>query len=118
MKVFSHPFVRLGIIIVGCFIIIGMAQSFFSDLQRNDIVAERKSTLAQEEKRNEALQEEMRVATSASFIEKQARDKLGLAKSGDTIVLMTTPRNVPPSDWNPGTEANLTTWQRWWKLFF
>ncbi len=118
MKVFSHPFVRLGIIIVGLFIIIGMAQSIISDLQRNDIVAERQSTLAQEEKRNEALKDELRVATSSSFIEKQARDKLGLAKPEDTIVLMVTPGDLPSTDWNGASDANLTPWQRWWKLFF
>jgi cell division protein FtsB len=115
MKILQHPFFRLMIILVSFLVCYELLGSIISNVQRIDSVAGRKAVLEKEQKRNEALKEELRVATSASFLEKQAREKLGLVKEGETIILMGKPDQ---SEGQQTTQTPQDRWERWWKLFF
>ena len=67
------------------------------------------------QKKNEELKVKLQEAQSREFIEKIARDKLGLAKEGETVVIL------PPSEpevTKSAEEKIIPNWQKWWKLFF
>jgi cell division protein FtsB len=102
-------------ILVSCLICFKLLGSIISNVQRIDFVARRSVVLKKEQQRNEVLQEQLRVATSASFLEKQAREKLGLVKEGETVVLMGKPNQ---SEGQQPSQAPQDRWERWWKLFF
>lgn len=69
---------------------------------------------------NKKLQEEIAQSQGDAFVEKQIRDKLGLVKEGDVIVVLPdsdvlrqlAPQSPEENDTLP--EAN---WKRWLKLF-
>jgi cell division protein FtsB len=115
MKILRHPFFRLMIIVVSCLICYELLGSIISNVQRIDFVARRTAVLKKEQQRNAELQEELRTATSASFLEKQAREKLGLVKDGETIILMGKPDQ---SEGQQPLQTPQDRWERWWKLFF
>ena len=117
MKVVRLPVVRFVVIIVCAFVSFGLIRSLLDNWRKGDQVSVRRAVLSQEQDKNRRLQNKLKEATSASFIEQEARDKLGLAKPGETIILMGTPAPGGDLPQNPG-EAPLSRWQRWWKLFF
>lgn len=73
------------------------------------------------ERENEVIQNEISKAQSPEFIEKQVRDKLGLVKEGEAIVVLPeeeivkklAPKVVFEDDYLPDPN-----WKRWLKLFF
>ena len=65
--------------------------------------------------KNMQLQEDLREATSPAFIEQAARDKLGLVREGETIVIMDKASGGPKTPKNP---QELPSWKQWWSLFF
>lgn len=95
-------------------ILIGLARSIIALVSRIDIVEERRGVLQKEEQRYSALQASLKEATSPAYIEKQAREKLGLVKEGDTVILLSTPAVQKKS----GTAEHQSNWEQWWNLFF
>jgi len=68
------------------------------------------------------LQKKLKEVESTNFIEKEARDKLGLAKEGEIVLILPEDevlRKLSPKDIN-GEEIMLTeeNWKEWFKLFF
>ena len=117
MRFIRHPIVRLILIIVSAFICIGLIRSIIGTIRQNDILSERRAVLEKEEKRSAILQEKLRESTSASFLEKQAREKLGLVKEGETVVLLGQPQTQEDENVNSSVVSE-SLWKRWWKLFF
>jgi cell division protein FtsB len=119
MKIVSHPVIRIIITLVSLAICIGLVRSIFDTFNRRNIVSERREVLKKEQELHAQLQEQLKEATSASFIEKQARDKLGLAKEEEIIVLLGKPGSREASGSSSGTSGPaLSRWRKWWNLFF
>jgi cell division protein FtsB len=116
-KIMSLLFVRYTIIVVSGIICIGLTRSIISTLRQNDVVSERKAVLEREMVRNKDLQEQLKIATSDAFLEKQAREKLGLAREGETIVLLGEPQNSE-NQVNSSVSTPQSQWTKWWRLFF
>lgn len=71
-------------------------------------------------KENEELEEKLAVTKSEGFIEKQLRDKLGLAKEGEIIIVL--PDEEILGTLAPNLEEEEETlpdpnWKKWLKLF-
>lgn len=77
----------------------------------------RKEVLMKEDSRRSELLKRLREATSSAFVEKQAREKLGLAKEGDTIILLDKSQLTNSNNQFKQNEPK-SNWERWWKLFF
>lgn len=108
--------IRLIIGIVSLAVSVGLARSIVDHWQKRTVVSERQEALRLEEARNRELVVKLEEATSAAFIEKEAREKLGLVKEGDTIVLLD--KSQAPNLNNQTNTENLPNWKKWWKLFF
>jgi cell division protein FtsB len=117
MNIVRNPLFRLGVTLVSLMVCIGLLRSIFSQLRGSDIVGERKESLLREEQKNRQLKDRLKEATSSAFVEKQAREKLGLAMPGDTIVLL---GEVKPTvnTTQVISEEMAPNWKRWWRLFF
>lgn len=117
MNIHKNTALRFIIPLISLFVSIGFIQSIAGYLFRGDVVDEHREALISEEKRNKELKIRLEEATSAAYIEKQAREKLGLARQGDTIILMDKSQISSPNDQTKQREQ-FSNWKRWWKLFF
>ena len=118
MNSINHPLIRLAFALLCLMVSIALLKSIAGHFRRTDVVGETRMALIKEQKRNQELKERLKEATSEAFVEKQAREKLGMAKDGETIVLMDTSRSVQVGGQDVVKEEKLSNWQRWWRLFF
>jgi len=110
-------FARLIIGVVSVFVSVGLVRSIIGHWQKRTIVTDRQEAYRLEQARNQELTRKLEEATSSAFVEKQAREKLGLVKPGDTIVLLDTSQNPELND-QINTDDGIPNWKKWWKLFF
>jgi len=114
-----HSLIRLIVIIGGLVLCVGLVRSLAGNLWKIDQVEERKEVLQKELTKHEELETKLREATSAAFIEKEAREKLGLAREGETIVLMGKKDAADTSGAHQNAvDTQATGWKVWWSLFF
>ena len=109
--------IRLIIGVVSLFVAVGLVRSIVDHWHKRTIVSERQEALRREEEQNRELIAKLEEATSAAFIEREAREKLGLVKEGDTIVLLDKSQTSSSND-QTSTEDSAPSWKKWWKLFF
>ena len=66
----------------------------------------------------EKLSQEYQYYSSEDFIEEEARNKLNMARPGETIVIL--PPNLEELLSRPKTskESFIPNWKKWWNLFF
>lgn len=84
--------------------------------QKKDIVTIRKNELARLREKNADLGRELQKTQDDSYVERVARDKLGMVKEGESIVMLSESGSV--SGGERDAIGNMSTWRRWWKLFF
>ena len=118
MNLTRKSFIRIGITVISVMVIIGFIRSISRQISRTDVVGEHREALLKEEEKNRELKEQLKEATSPAFIEKQAREKLGLAREGDTIVLLAKPKDSGINARVGGDGDTVANWKRWWRLFF
>ena len=85
---------------------------------REKIVGGRVENLKEE---NEKLKKELEKIESEAYVEFQARDKLGLAKEGEIIVVLPDEeilRKIAPQIEDEEETLPDPTWKKWYKLFF
>jgi cell division protein FtsB len=117
MKFFQSRLFKIIVSVVNLLIIISLIGSILDLNKRWDIVKNRETALRHLEQENQKLKRSLEDAQSPDFIEKEARDTLGLAKPGDSVVIME--KQAPITSTTPQNSNNtLPVWQQWWQLFF
>lgn len=84
-------------------------------------VQDERDKVAKMEVENAQLQTQINEAQGQDFIDKEIRDKLGLSKEGETIVVM--PDEAILKSLAPPKETNIEilpdpNWKKWEKMFF
>lgn len=111
----TKTLILLGIIVILLLLIKNIASSIASLKQNSRIVTELKQREQEELSKREFLKQQLYFSNTTDFIENQAREKLGMVKPGEYIVL------APPPDVATGNEKAMDTtpnWKKWWNLFF
>lgn len=115
----SSRLVLTIIFIFGLYLIVSFGRDLWVLYQKTGEIA--KSELKRENlrKENEILQKQFEYVKSSGFVEKEAREKLGLAREGETVIIL--PENLKekiellaPQE----KEKSLSNWEKWWRLFF
>ena len=111
----KNPWIS-GIVILLSLILSVRAIATIIDLRaRKYTVTERKNSVESVKKDNATLKKELDAIHSDEYVEKIARDKLGMVKEGEAIILL-------PDEAKGGEKKSQsrieTNWQRWWELFF
>ncbi|HCM82250.1 MAG: Septum formation initiator [Candidatus Gottesmanbacteria bacterium GW2011_GWB1_44_11c] len=112
--------IRWIILLVSIFMIISLSRSVVDLWERRNIVQEEQKRLSQLEKKHEELTKKLEMVQTSAFVEKEARDRLGMAKEGETIIIMgesPLPQNTGKAP-QPGNSPMLPNWKQWWKIFF
>jgi cell division protein FtsB len=85
-------------------------------------IADKQAEIARIEDGNAALKQQVVSAESPAHIEQIAREQLGYAREGDTVILPTLPERTAPPDAHPSTRlpaaAAEPNWRGWFHAFF
>jgi len=103
------------IVVFLLFIIKNIVVSIANLNQNSQIVTNLITQEKKAKKQNEFLKERLYYVNTNEFIEIQAREKLGMVREGEHIVLAPPATSSPNGMKIPDTTPN---WQKWWKLFF
>lgn len=115
------PFKRLvffGFIIVSLVVINNLAHSIYDLWHKKDLIVKAKQELAREKKENDELRKKLKIAQDPQFVEKEARDRLFLAKPGENVVVIPSGVLAARSSSDGQVSPKQANWQKWWKLFF
>ncbi len=82
---------------------------------RRGVVREREQELQGLQKENRELEGSLKEIQGESYVERIARDKLGMVRVGETIVIM--PDREPNSE-NDKKGESVPNWKKWWRLFY
>lgn len=83
---------------------------------RRGIVSEREADLVVLQKEHKTLENALQDARGEQFVERIARDKLGMVKPGETIVIM--PGSINDEGGRESANDDVAHWRQWWNLFF
>lgn len=114
-NIFKSRLVSLIILVVCLFLIVNLTRSVWQLWQAGDKVKEEEEKVTETELKNEELKKKLSEVQSPKYLEKIARDKLGLAKEGEVVVVLPSPQ---PTTSRQVNDENLPNWKRWWRLFF
>lgn len=101
---------------------IGLIVRFSRDISRllksGEQVKQAEEKVLQLEQEQQGLQQKQEYYLSDEFVEEEARNKLNMARPGETIVIL--PPNLAEVLGRQAKETvpELPNWQKWWKLFF
>jgi cell division protein FtsB len=109
---------RIVLFIVGLAVIVGLSRSLFDLWHRRDIVVERKTALEAVEAENIRLKKALEESQTPEFIEKQAREKLNLAKPDEVVVIVAKATASGTFLQGEGKVNDKPSWRVWWELFF
>lgn len=110
--------INFTILIIGIGLIISLSRDIFRLLRAGDRIKQAQLQVEELEKENIELKELEEYYQSEEFVEEQARNKLNLAKEGETIIIL--PPNVEELvGWQEEEKPpELPNWKRWFRLFF
>lgn len=109
------------VVFISIFLLLSLIKNLSWVLAARKSVEEEKTRLAQLKKENEKLKREAQEVAGSSFIEQQLRDKLGMAKRGEIVLVLPdedTLRKLAPDI--PSEEDFLPDpiWKQWLHLFY
>lgn len=116
----SSKAVAYIILILSLLFIISLLKNSWRLFHADERLKTARKKLVELKKENQTLQEKFQFYQSDQFIESQIRDKLQMAKPGETIIIL--PENLSRESSKSGSERNQTTdkelsnWQKWLKV--
>lgn len=110
--------IQIVIIIIGISLIVNLTRDILRLLKTGGRIEQAENRLEETKGENKQLSEKKQYYASEEFIEETARDKLNMARSGETIVVL--PPNLAEvvGRKEKGAQPELPNWQKWWDLFF
>lgn len=113
---------KIVVLVVIAFVVMTVSRGVFRLISSRSKVEEARDKLAQVQKEQEELKAELEKVSSGYYKEEQLRDKLGLAKEGDIVIVLPSEdvlRRLSPRIFEM-EEQNVSepNWKKWAKLFF
>lgn len=105
------------VLILSVIIIIGLYRSVSDLWVKRSIFFERQNVARELQEENEQLKRRLEEVHTPFFVEKEAREKLGMVREGETVVLMDVGKNEEEGRIGRGEEM-VPNWKQWWQLFF
>lgn len=116
MRFVNTKTVILVIVTIALLLIIkNIVGSILTLRQNSRIVTTLKGKEREEQQKRQFLKQQLYFVNTPQFVENEAREKLGMVKPGEHIVLAPPPTEDKPTKPTIDTAPN---WEKWWKLFF
>lgn len=109
----------VAIFIIGLIFVYNLFGQILTTLKSGDRLQDATERLHKVELENKQLQKRLEEVSSPRFIEEQARNKLGLAKEGETVIIIPQEKIdqiITSSKFQE--EERLPNWQGWLRLFW
>jgi cell division protein DivIC len=107
----------LSIIIVGVVLSFSLARNLYSTYQNSHILTDAQTKLDSLQRENTQLRQKVADANQMDFIIREARDKLGLVKPGETVVVLQRPSEATATA-TLSAQPVRPVWKQWVGLFF
>lgn len=107
---------RAVIVIVCLYLAVTTVQSMADLWRAGDKVTRREEELAQLLRDQDELRRQQKDAQSPLFLERVARDELGMSRPGEKIIVI--PQELLTNSENRVISPNLPNWQKWLRLIF
>lgn len=105
------------IVVIVCLVIINnLVRSIHSIWQKNSLATDAQRELNYQKQESERLKSELSYVQTQEFIEKEARDKLFMGKSKESIVLGAQDQDA--QNLSNNKKHNKPNWKKWLGLFF
>ena len=109
----------IGVIIVVVLIIAyNLLVQITDALRSGDRLSSAAETVFKLEAKNRELKNKLSSVQSQEYIEEQARNKLGLGKPGETVVIIPDDKLKLVLGASQSAQIRLPNWLGWWKVFF
>ena len=110
--------IQFAIIILGISLIVNLSRDILRLLKAADQVKLAEQKVEELKTEKEKLVKKKEYYQSAEFIEEEARNRLNMARPGETIVVL--PANIEElaSRRQRSQTPDLPNWEKWWRLFF
>lgn len=112
----KRRWLRWAIILICAYLIVTTTRSIVEFWKAGDKITTREDQLNQLNKQNKQLLAEKARVESADYMEKVAREQLGLSKLGEQIVII--PEDLLKAQLAIASTEARPNWQKWWKLWF
>jgi len=117
VNILQHKWVQILIIIVGIGLIVSLSRDILRLLKSSDKMRLAEKKIEELQKESERLAQKKDYYQSDFFVEEEARNKLNMAKVGETVVIL--PPNLKEvlgvKDSQPA--KSLPNWRQWLNLF-
>lgn len=115
-------FSKIATLVVALLVAISITRSVVRIISAQKQVEDARQELAEEVKKQQSLERQLADMQGLQFKEKEARDKLGLAKPNEVVIIMPDEdvlrRLSPRVQKGEPEELPSPNWERWLKLFF
>lgn len=114
-------YIKYVVLIVSLFLIFSTSRSVWVLLQKGKTLDEAAESVWQLEEEQAKLLEMREVVESDEFVEREAREKLGLAKPGEVVVILPPDdvlRRLAPKFEEEEFVEEQPIWKRWVGMFF
>lgn len=115
-------FSRILVLVLGVFFGLSLINNIQTILSADQRIDSAYSKLAKLKQENERLAGEVEEVESEHYTEQQARDKLGLSREGEVVVVLPEESKLKRLSPDFREEESDTlpdpNWKKWWKLFF
>ena len=110
--------IYLSIIILGLILSFSLIRNLYNSYQNYQILASAHAKLVKLQQENAQITTDLSRVNDPNFIEREARERLGLVKPGEVIVILPPPGSRQASA--AATSVNLPrpVWRQWLGLFF
>ena len=108
-------------VVVSLLMLISLSRNIVKAREAKERLKEKEGYIEKIRKENEDLDQRVTTFKSEEFIEKQLRDKLGLAKEGETIIVLPDEETIKKFAFNDEKEEEILpdpNWKKWFKLFY
>lgn len=102
-------------IIIGVVTAVRTGTNVYRLWKAGDQVIEQQKAVEQAKAENDRLKKELSRVSDPAVIEKEARDKLGYGRPGETIVII--PQSESTKSQIPSSKKEEANWRKWWDLY-
>jgi cell division protein FtsB len=110
--------IYVAIIIIGVSASLGLARNLYNVYQNGKFLDSASQKLAKLRTENERLKSENTSTNDPSFIEREARNRLGLVKPGEVVVILPPAQSTPEASRAMAEIPARPVWQQWLGLLF
>ena len=96
--------------------VISLSQNIINLINRGLVLEREKTDLEALRKEKQKLEAELNYMKTSGFLEREARDNLGLVKEGETVVILPSEGGNGKDGIQQGDNQGISNWKQWWKL--